>query len=533
VTNQWSFKKILGQFSWSSTWYAAFAPDNTGTKWAVIEQTSKGPVLRAHGIDATAEQALEHTSKAAVGFLYVASVLPSSSTLCRQMVLPRLQPHEVEAALLDTLEQTLAVGVNESVIAHESMPTNDDTLRIVAYLTRQASVSQQLDLLHAASIEPEWIIPKAAALAAFIDHFGFPAWHYVIDIGADEITIVLVHDGKVIESRSLAGSAQLFSHLETPSPDTDEQLRCVFQHMAEAIVAYKERYGIDDEASLTVTGDVLAYPMACPVMAEYIQVALSPLHASNESFSLLQCASAIGAAFISQKAISAPIPNFRIPPFAFPSPFLHLKRPLVALGLGCICVAALIAYYGQTRSTRIVDAMRADWKKITELNHMSPEEVNRQSAATIADIQPPDTASSDQMIAQGEWLLASVERMSLYPLQPCIPKLSDVMVWLSSQMDEVSASMMADAGGKMELQSLVYQLVKHPTKTHPQERYQVRVDIEFSTPSVAMARALHDRLASPNQCIDSSSEIRWTPSNGRYRASFFLKDATFYPPRES
>ena len=525
-------KGIFHSLYSSSAWYAALVPDNTGVQWAIVQQTSQGPLLHAHGVDETAQTALVHTQDIAATSLYIASVLPSFPTLCRQVSLPPLRPKEIETALIDTLEQTLSVGVEESAVAYEVVRNSDGSLNILAYLARQSAISEHLDQLQSFSIDPEWIIPKAPCLAAFIAHFAFSSWHYVIDIGADETTVVLIFNGKVVESRSLVGGSEIFAHLGAPSQESDEHLRRILQHLAEAVFAYRERYGIGAEAGLTVTGDVLSYPMASSIVAEFVQAPLSPLHESSETISLLQCATAIGAAFVAQQPNASLIPNFRIGPFQFPHPFLHWKRPLTSLMLGCLTVASMIAWYGHSRSEMVIDAMRSDWKKITQTNHTTPDEVNRQTENLLPDIHINEKASPEQMIAQGKWVLSSIERNALYPLQPHIPRVTDLISWLTLQIDEI-AQATPDSTEKIEIQSLQYQMVKRPTKAHPKERYQVRVDLEFSTPSVAMARAFHDHLVSNNTFIDTPSEIKWTPSNGKYRAVFFLKDTTFYPPQES
>ena len=531
MATQRSIKSLFRSMYCSSGWYAAFAPDVTGMQWAIIQRTSQGPLLHAHGVDTTAQTALEHIQDVPAGFLYLASVLPSFPTLCKQVVLPPLRTAEIEAALIDTLDQTLSVGIEGNCLAYETLPTHEGSLTVIAYLARQAAVNDHLAFMQASNIDPEWIVPKAPSLAAFISHFSLGSWQYVLDIGVDEITVVLTFEGRVVENRSLVGSSRLFANLETPSAESDEQLRLTLGHLLEAVLAYKEGYGIDDTASLTITGDVLSYPLASSVVAEFVQIPLSPLHATPEGASLLQCAVAIGAAFLSHQAATSHIPNFRTGELAFPRPFLHWKRPLALLGIGCLMVASLITWYGSTRSERMVDAMRTDWKRITRINHTSPEEVNLLTEKTLPNIRPLPEASSEQMIAQGEWLLTSIERKALYPLQPNTPKVTDLVSWLSTQIDEIVRTS-TEPNEKFEVQTLHYQMVKHPTKTHPKERYQVRIDLEFSTPSVAIARAFHDRLVSNTQWIDQSSEIKWTPSNGKYRASFFLKDATFYPPQE-
>lgn len=503
-----------------------------GLQWAVVQETSKGPVLQGCGLDPSAEQAFALVRGAAADSIYLASVLPSLATLCKQVSLPLLHPKEVAAALKDTLEQTVSVGIQESIIAYESHDGDEGSMAVTAYLAHHTAVQDHLAHLASLSIDPEWVLPKAACLAAFLAHFSLPEWQYSVDISADETTISLIFNGSVIESRALVGGRSVFVAIDHPSPEHDEELRRFLQHLSEALFAYKERYALEPTVPLTLTGSVLTYPLASTVVAEFVQLPLSELHTTEGHEELLQCAVAVGAALLIQpKNTTLQAPNFRTDELAFTSPLLHWKRPLFALGLGCLAAASAIAWYGSLRSEMIIKTMREDWKKIAVDAHTTSEEVAQQTARTLGAMGPLEEASPEQLLAQGNWLQTTVDRQTSYPLHPDIPRLSDVIAWLSFQLNDISkADPTVDS--KCEIQSLHYQLVKHPTKNHPKERYQVRVDFEFLTPSVALARAFHERLVANNPCIDSTAEVKWTPSNGKYRASFFLKDKTHYPPQE-
>ncbi len=529
MAQQRTIKNILRFPFSSSAWCAAFVPDGNGIQWAVIQESSKGPVLHGYGFATSPEEALHHIRGVAADTIYLASVLPSIHTLCRQLSLPPLQAKEVQAAIVDTLEQTVSMGIGESVIAYESYANEDRSLTITAYLAKQSFVQEHLSYLNTLSIDPEWTIPKAACLAAFLSHFSFNGWNYGIDIGADETTAVLIFNGTVIESRSFVGGSASFIALDQPSPENDEQLRHFLQHLTEAVLAYKERYGLEADIPLTVTGSVLSFQHADTVIAEFVRAPLSALHATADNTPLLQCAAAVGAAFLTQpKNSGTPIPTFRINEFAFPRPLLHWKRPLVALGLGCLAAALAIVWYGASQSSMIIEEMRNDWKTITAVAHTTPEEVSLQTAQTLGSME---SLSPEHLLAMGNWLLTTVDRQTSYPLHPDIPRMTDTISWLSLQIADI-AKATPPSNEKFEIQTLHYQLVKHPTKNHPKERYQVRVDIEFLTPSVALARAFHERLVNNNTLVDNTSEVKWTPSNGKYRASFFLKDKTLYPQQQ-
>jgi hypothetical protein len=520
-----SIRNPLRSIYSSSAWVSAFAPEGNNLQWAVVQKNSRGFLLKAHGVDPTAEHAVAYVAGIAKDARYTASVLPSSSTLCRQLTLPSLPAKDVPAAVKDALEQTLAIGIEESSIALESVTAEDGSLTITAYLARQSVITDHLTKIEALGVNPEWVFPKAACLGAFIGHFALADWQYVIDINADEVTTVLTFGGRVVESRSVVGGSAIFSHLDVATQEGDEQLRALLQHLAETVWAYKERYGIEAD-SLTVTGDILDYPLAPPLIAEFLSTPLSPLHTVGEETPLLRCATAIGAAFLSQRTDQ--IPSFREGQFAFPSPFLHWKRPLIALALGCAMTASLIVWNGHKKAEAILESMRTDWKKITESAHTTPEEVNKQTEKSFTVVDPLQ-APPEQFLIQGDWLLTSLDKKASFPLQPNIPKVREVLGWIASIITDIS-SIPPSLNEKCEVLNFQYQLLKHPTKNHPKEHYQVRVDLEIGTPSVALARAFHERLASDTKWIDQSAEVKWMPSNGKYRVSFFLLDKTLYPP---
>ena len=527
VSLQCAIRKSFRSVYSSSAWISAFAPEGKNVQWAIVQKSSKGFLLQAHGIDATAEPAAASVATIVKDARYTVSILPSSSTLCRQIALPPLPAKDVPAAMRDTLEQTLAVGIEESSIALESVTAEDGSLTVTAYLARQPAIVDHLERIQALGINPEWVLPKAACLGAFAGHFTLEGWQYIVDINVDEITTVLAFGGRVVESRSLTGGSATFSRLDVASQESDEQLKNTLQHLAETIWAYKERYGIE-AGSLTVTGDVLSYPLAAPLIAEFLGTQLSPLHSAQGEASLLKCATAIGAAFLSQRADE--IPSFRTGQFAFSHPFLHWKRPLLALALGSILAASLVVWRGHMRAEAILASMRTDWQKITESAHITPEEVNNQTKGSVIAVDYT-LAPPEQLLVQGEWLLSSLERKASFPLQPNIPRVREILSWVASVITEISSTP-PSLNGRCEVLNFQYQLAKHPTKNHPKERYQVRVDLEIATPSVALARAFHERLISDTKWIDQSSEVKWLPSNGKYRVSFFLLDKTLYPPNE-
>ena len=74
-------------------------------------------------------------------------------------------------------------------------------------------------------------------------------------------------------------------------------------------------------------------------------------------------------------------------------------------------------------------------------------------------------------------------------------------------------------------------MVKRPDQSKKKEKYRVKVDLEFSSPTPKQAREFHDALVAPNDFVDPKDEIKWSSNRGSYRTSFFLKDKTKYNHR--
>ena len=77
--------------------------------------------------------------------------------------------------------------------------------------------------------------------------------------------------------------------------------------------------------------------------------------------------------------------------------------------------------------------------------------------------------------------------------------------------------------------SFQYTLLKRPEMEKKQEKYQVKVDLEFTTSSPKWAREFHDLLTTCKSLrFDPKGEVKWNVTRGSYKTSFLLKDQTAY-----
>lgn len=337
-----------------------------------------------------------------------------------------------------------------------------------------------------------------------------------------------------MESASLVGNASLFQNIEEASFEVTDPLKKLFQHFSETLVAYRESYGLEDKVPLTVTGQLAFSPLGPPLLSEFVGVPLSSLHdqppSSEHGLPTLTCASAIGGAFLGHPGTKeASLPNFRVEEFAFTKPLMHWKRPLLAFTLGSLLLAYSIFWWGEVRTNEILKRIQSDWVAITKQASLTPDEVLElftKEKGARADLTTPDS-----LVEQADFLLERTRKRTLFPLHPNVPHISDFFAWFSKEVDEVLASDPSKKE-KIELQNFHYSLVKRPEKNSPKEHYQARVDLELSSTSATLARALHDKLLASNPMIDPQVEVKWVPMNGRYKVTLFLRDKTHYPPQE-
>lgn len=519
---------LFGFLKKSPTWSVAFSQEGSSLVWAVINNTSDGPVLRAYGTSFTAEEALTEIQGVVRDKVYMTSVFPSIPTLCRSILLPPLKEREIESALIDYLDQTTSLNMQESVLAYESSLAKDGSWTVLSYITQQAALEKHLTNIKAHGIDPEHVIPKAACLAAFAAHFALNGWQYIVDVGEEETSVVLLFEGKVVESSSLVGGNDIFASLSSSSDE--EALFQLLQHLREITTAYKERYELPETTTLTITG--LCSHVVEEAISEAVGTPLSALHTAGPETdtSFLQCASAVGAAFITgAEQISSSFPNFRSHAFAFSEPLLHWKKPLIALCVLSAVLSGSIVWYGNVRASSIALSMKKDWQLITAAAHTTPEEVVIAAEKEGVLFEQNELDSPSGIVRQGDWFLSDKEKRSLFPLHPDVPRFSDFLLWLSERIEEAQKE---EGSERIVLEGCHYVLSSRPSKTHPLEKYQVRVDLDLSTSSPVAARAFHNRLLSPNSFVDQSSDVKWSGNNNKYRASFVLKDKTVYPTRE-
>ncbi len=232
--------------------------------------------------------------------------------------------------------------------------------------------------------------------------------------------------------------------------------------------------------------------------------------------------------------------NFRQQELVFPNPWKHLKQPLGIYFLLGICLAISFYLFGQSYLKYHEDEIKKDYVALlagmnkpysafeNEYLLKFPDESNEYGE--IAEIK---TLSQNDINNRLDFLYKELQASpDMFPLFPNVPRVSDVLAWLSNHPNVVEKDPVSDVKNPLiQLESFSYNMLKRPDQGKKQEKYQVKVEFEFNTATPKLAREFHDALIAPNEIVDAKGEIKWSSNRGKYKTSFFLKDKTSYPTR--
>jgi type IV pilus assembly protein PilM len=152
--------------------------------------------------------------------------------------------------------------------------------------------------------------------------------------------------------------------------------------------------------------------------------------------------------------------------------------------------------------------------------------LNRKQHVLIEDLQgylsTSDSFSSPHQIEKKlrEWESSLQGQKSSFAFLPTVPKVSDVLAWLSAH-----PSFATEEGGQkegMEIKSLHYSLVKYPKIGDVSSPYSAQVELEFTSLTPRNARDFHEALLKGDQIVNAKKEIKWQTQHQTYHTAFEL-----------
>jgi type IV pilus assembly protein PilM len=232
--------------------------------------------------------------------------------------------------------------------------------------------------------------------------------------------------------------------------------------------------------------------------------------------------------------------NFRQREFTYPFPWKRLKRPIATYLTLCVAIAGALLLLGKTYHGYREAQVKLHYLELLNVMNRSYSDVEKEYGRK-KDIEYDDASkkvikiedlSQNEIKGRLSFLEKQIKASpETFPLQPNVPLVSDVHAWLSTH-PSITGKKNSDELGfpeTLKIENFSYLILKRPEQSKKQEKYQVKVEIEFTTPTPKLAREFHDALIAPNDIVDSKGEIKWSSNRDKYKTSFYLRDKTIYP----
>lgn len=533
-----------------------------------LEQTSLGlqaAVLSPKGTTAEIVSLLTfHPETDDVKPLYmnhplITTGMSGREVLIRPITLPLTKEKDIAEAISFQAEPMLPYPVDQSLLAYRLVSKGSDSSELTLFACQKKAMQHHIDFWKGLQVEPEKVGSIPSALADFGAAYLPEAKNYLIlHLGAEEITCVLIHKGKLYASFAQSEDMNLLLNAmpeegSAPFPHNAEEWSTIAQGnstLSEVLkrlqrevskigfALIKEARGESLEG-VAVTGMAAQWNGLSEMLTQHLQLSLlhcqpTPQHDARE---LLRYAIPIGLALGSLPGKSHSI-DFRQQEAAYPYPWKRLKRPLAAyFGAVLLLSCAFYFFSAQYLSFRENQIKQA---YIDLLSGMNKSHEDIETAYVNKNRKPPENAlieipkietmGKEDLSLRIAYLQKELQaNPDSFPLLANIPRVSDVIAWLHQHH---AASYVDEEGKvqpKLQIEHFSYIMIKRPQQGKKQEKYQVKIELEFTSPTPKWAREFHDALIAPNDWIDPKGEVKWNTNRGKYKTSFFLKDKTVYP----
>ncbi len=496
------------------------------------------------------------------------TTLMSDEVLVRALEIKLKKERDIEAALPFQVEPLLPYPIENALLDKIKIGQTSDSTLLTVIAARKEIVKRHLDFWKSRlEMEPEVVSAVPVALAAFSRSFcpTMQKPHFVVHLGKEQTACVLVREGKLIASQSSMLGLDLLIHAEAQETQSSyvngyasllrtsfgtlsqkdrpllhttlENWRLEITRLLYAIGKQNKEGPVQD---ILFTGEGALFTELCVLYASQLKketlLCTAPVGCTLPISQLQRLAIPIGGALSVLPNFPDSI-NFRQQEFAYPAPWKWLKKPFGIYFGCCLFTACALYFYGVVDRRHQENAMKQEY--VTLLGVMN------KSHATVESDYVKKSPGEESVLEVQQLTPRQIqnrlfylnkemkENPDLFPLQANIPRVSDVLAWLSTHPQVTAAVQQEIPVSPLQIDNFTYTVVKRPELKKPYERYQVKVEMEFSSPTAKLAREFHDALIAPNDLVDPKAEVKWSSNRGKYRTSFYLKDRTTYIPSSS
>lgn len=493
------------------------------------------------------------------------SVVKTQDILIRPLELKLSKEKDIEAVFPFQVEPLLPYPIDNAILDKVLLSKDKESSKLTVFSIRKDHLSQHIDQWNALQINPEVVSASPHALVLFANRFVESENSYLIlHLGIENSFAVLSDQGKVLAAQVI--SAGLNSLIEIFAKEKNLEKTASFLELCQtSFTTLQNEKGLEiknalDELRMTSTRTIFSLAKQlrskeinhllvtgpgsmidgfshalCSQLNKKLLVPRETKNLNIQTKELLYYALPIGAALSALSDCKDQI-NFRQQEFSYPEPWKRLKQPLLLYFLLCLGIAVSLFLFGKSYTSYQEGEAKQQYlnllKMINRPYGQFEQEFNIKTNpnSQLNEIVPIEKLSLNEIKQRLNYVEKDLQSApQVFPLQPNIPLVSDVLAWISSHPNFINKQKEDnETSPSMQIISFSYNMVKRPEPTKKQEKYQVKVELEFSSPMPKTAREFHDALITPNDIVDSKAEIKWNSNRDVYKTSFYLKDKTFY-----
>lgn len=489
--------------------------------------------------------------------------IDASETLIRPLEIKLKKDADIDAVLAFQAEPLLPYPPETALLDRIKISQNSDGTLLTLLAIKKEHIQKCLQFWKTLDVEPEMVTTVPSALVAF-SRFALqnPAVTvFILHVGEEQTSCTFAKEGKLVAAKAAhygvnslktafrkesgieeeIAFEKSFSSINWSSvdlqmlPQTAQKLKDFGIEIEKLIYSLMKQARELEIPPLLITGEGTEKNGLMDFLLKGFQGSLHPLSPVVETkFSasdLKLQAIPIGEALTAFPGYPDQV-NFLQAEFTYPHPWKRLMKPLATFLALCLGLAVVFYFFGQAYLASKENVLRAKYAELLGVMHKThdsfEQEFSLKNPEPISGTMLPLESLSQNDIAQRvDALEKELKKVpDLFPLTPNVPKVSDILAWLSTHSNIVGKDGVSPL---ISIEGFNYVMVKRPELNKKQEKYQVKIEMDFTSANATAAREFHDALLQPNHFIDPKAEVKWVNNKGRYRATFMLKDRTVYP----
>jgi type IV pilus assembly protein PilM len=419
-----------------------------------------------------------HTGKE----VHIVSGLANSDVFIRKLHLPLRDKRKILATLPFQLESLIPFSNENPIICPLLKPLSKQMTAVTVIATTQMHLSSLITALKEIDVEPDTISCHPIALVRFA-RWQFPQEFRILcfDVRDQKISCVLLEGKELILSQTIPLG-------EKQEPALELEKLSMF---------LKQKGAVDDQTPWLLTGDYNGF------LTELLSRIFPGQKLELSDHHLTLYAVAVGLALDADAADRSSV-QFCQKRFT-PEHTLQMRKKKTVHYLGLCLIAALLMSVGGSFLLN-----KKQNKLIENLQNYLSSPISKESLSSANQIEEK----------LHEWENSLRGQKSSFAFLPTVPKVSDVLAWLSAH----PAFATEEEGQKegIEIKSIHYSLSKYPKIGDASSPYTAQVELEFTSVAPRSARDFHEALLKGDQIVNAKKEVKWQTQNQSYHTSFEL-----------